>query len=216
RLVQHGALDVQVLEYGLDHQIRSPEAREVSRAAHEGHRVLHLALGHAPSLYALLKHLPNRRQSPSDPRMVRVLQPHESPALCRDGGDPGSHEARTKHADLPHLTWCRCFTLDAAVLLQRGRGAEQVHQLLRYRRDRELAEALRLLLCPTNLSVRVSARDHLYRGDRSRVVPAGLFERCLTSLPEHDGATERVPVEQDFGGPATARARILMCTLREL
>src|SRR5207244_12232062 len=85
---------------------------------------------------------------------------------------------------------------DSELLRQGGGGEEDLHELARDVRHRELSEQLRLSLQARGHAVPQSVLDGFERGERSGIVASRLRQHLLAGRAEHQPPAERIAVEQ--------------------
>ena len=91
--VEDGALDGELLEHGLDHEIGVGEGGVVGRAGHAGHAVGGLGLGQPAALHGAVEDAAEVGEAARQRLGVALDQDDGDAGVAERGGDAGAHRA---------------------------------------------------------------------------------------------------------------------------
>ena len=185
RLREDTALEVQVLEHRLDHEVGAPEAAVVERRRDPVEALLQVEARQAPSLEALLPGAARVLHPAAERLGGRVLEAHRHAGLGGRRGDAGAHEPGPEDAELGDVDRRRALGV-ASVLLDLLGREEHGHEVLRHVAGGEPAERLGLELEALGQCRGGPLLHDLDRLERRRVVAARLLQHRRARLAEDD------------------------------
>ena len=103
QLAEHLALEVELLQHGLDHEVAVGEIRELGRQAQPGQRRVPLSLRQAAFLDTTGEIALDRRASPLTELGAHLVSDRLETSLNADLRDSGAHRAEADHAHLADL-----------------------------------------------------------------------------------------------------------------
>jgi hypothetical protein len=197
---EHVALDLELLDDGLDRHLALRETRVVEGAREPGHAGAHFARSQPSPGNGLLEDPRGRRVSVRESLRVDVLHPGGKAVVRGELRDPSAHDARAEHPDALDVEGPDVDVLHPAFLFHvLGReidfeqialdvAAEDVGDPPALDLERDLGRLAPRLL------------DHGERLERGRVMAAGLGQDLFAGLAEDDRPAEWRRLERPFGG----------------
>ena len=184
---KHTALDIEILDDRLDHDLGMRQTRIVERRCDEGHFLVQLALVDPAAFELAPPHVVGRRERSQDRVVVEVLEPHGDLAVGDQLGDPAAHDACAEHGCAMDLA--RRGAHVTRIALERGLALEQPDQVLRRAGRDQFADQPGLEVETLLQLLRAGGIDRLDRTERRRVVlRAGLGLGLLARLLQHFAA----------------------------
>src|SRR6476469_1251168 len=202
-------LEREVLEYGLDDEIRRTQAAIVCRPADQSQIVVELMARDLALGEPFLHDGAQRGQSSPYARRVRVLEANWLFLLHGDGRDAGAHEPRAEHGDPLDRARARWRAVDARILFECVGREEKKNELTGHVAHRHVAEQLRFPAQSGLESFRVPRLHGLQRGERRRILSVGFLHHTLARLLEDDAAAEWIVLEEEARRAERARTRRL-------
>ena len=198
-LGEEPALEVEVLEDGLDDHVRAVEAREsvdaVTRAStfsspRRSSRRRRTRWSRSPRTCASAR--------PTEASSRSLIADRELGLLGRDEGDAAAHQAAAEHRDLLDRSRLR-RAVHPGVLLQRGGGEEELAEPRADLAGEQLAEGAGLGAQTGLEALLLPFADDLEGALRRRVVAAALPEQLLACLGEEEPPADGVALQRGPG-----------------
>ncbi len=195
-LLQHRALDRELLDDGFDRHLARREAGVVEGARNEGHLRLHLAGSHPALGDGLAEDSRRGREAAGQSLRVDVLHAGGDALVRRELRDASAHHAGAENSQPAHGPGPR-VARHARLLLDLLGLEEDPEQIPLDRAPEDVRDPPRLGLEPGLDGLAVRLLDDRERLEGRRIVAVGLFEHLLPRFREEELPADRVRLERE-------------------